>query len=354
MNANDLITAMEGLDERDVDDAKRPGRRARFTPKKIVALAAALVLLFVCVIPVAATPVSRPAYDLVYAVAPALAQRLKPVRRSDVKNGIRMEVVAAEIKNDDAEILVAFQDLQGDRIDAGTDLFDSYSIRTPYDSAGTCRFERFDPVSGVAVYTVLLKNMNGEKYRSSKITFSVRELLTHKTTAKSLTLPLTPAAVSRTPALQPAENYRGGSCADTPEFKEKLNTNNLRQLGSMLAADPANEAPVTDGVALTAAGYTDGHLRIQLRYTDILRTDNHGFLWLEDADGNRLQPVFSESFWTKAHLNNGAGNNDSIEEYVFEIAEDKLADYTVKGDFTTCEDLIRGDWEITFPLESVA
>lgn len=352
MKTNDLLAALTDIDERDINNAKHPGKRARFTPKKIIVLAAALAVLLAFALPVAAAPVSRPAYDLLYAVSPQLAQKMKPVHRSDVKSGIRMEVISANVKDDTAEILVAFKDLEGDRIDGTTDLFDSFAIRTPYDSMGTCRFERYDPETDVAVYTVLLQNMNEEKHVGSKITFSVRELLTHKRTLKDVSLPLTLAAVSKEPELTDQANYRGGSYADTPEIEQRLSEANLRQLGSVLAAEPAIEQPVTTGVTLTAAGYTDGHLRIQLRYTDIQRTDNHGFLWLEDAAGNRVNPVYSESFWAEDHKDNGTGNNDSYEEYVFEIAENKLADLTVKGDFTTCDELVTGNWEITFPLEN--
>ncbi|MBQ6065501.1 MAG: hypothetical protein IJK89_01645 [Clostridia bacterium] len=351
MKTEDILYALTDVDERDIDAAKN-GRRVRFTPKKIVALAAALAVLLACAVPVAAAPVSRPAYELVYAVSPALAQRLKPVRRSDVKEGIQMEVISAQISGAKAEILVAFRDLEGDRIDATTDLFDSYMIRSPYDAMGTCRFESYDEATGTAVYTVLMENMGGKPYKGDKITFSVYELLTGKRDINGLTLPLDLSGVSRDPALTDNADYRGGSYADTPGIEDRLSSGAIRQLGSVLAADPADERMLAEGVYLTAAGYTDGFLRVQLRFTDILRTDNHGFLWLEDAQGNRTEPLFSESFWAEGHLNNGTGNNDSFEEYVFEIPEDRLAEYVVKGDLTTANGgPIVGNWEITFPLE---
>ena len=351
MKTEDILYALNDVDERDIDAAKQ-ARRVRFTPKKIVALAAALAVLLACALPVAAAPVSRPAYELVYTVSPALAQRLKPVRRSDVKAGVQMEVISAEISGGAAEILVAFKDLEGDRIDETTDLFDSYMIRSPYDAMGTCRFESYDAATGVAVYTVLLETMGGQPYPGGKITFSVHELLTGKRDINGLTLPLDLSAVSKAPALTDNADYRGGSYADTPGIEERLSSGAIRQLGSVLAADPADERELTEGVYLTAAGYTDGCLRVQLRFTDILRTDNHGFLWLEDARGNKIEYVFSESFWAEGHRNNGTGNNDSFEEYVFEIPEDRLAEYTVKGDFTTANNgPLVGDWEITFPLE---
>lgn len=354
MKTEDLLFALNDVDERDIDRAKT-GRRVRFAPKKIVALAAALAVLLACAIPVAATPVSKPAYELVYAISPALAQRMKPVRRSDVKEGVQMEVISAQISGAKAEVLVAFRDLEGDRIDETTDLFDSYLVRSPYDAMGTCRFESYDEATGTAVYTVLMENMGNKPYKGDKITFSVYELLTGKQNVKGLTLPLDLPGVTKKPALTDGADYRGGSYADMPDIGERLSPEAIRQLGSVLAADPYDEQLLTEGVYLTAAGYTDGFLRVQLRFTDILHTDNHGFLWLEDAQGGKTEPLFSESFWAQGHRNNGAGNNDSFEEYVFEIPEDRLADYTVKGDFTTANGgPIVGGWEITFPLEAAA
>ena len=353
MKTEDLLFALNEADEREIDAAKN-GRRVKMTPKRVVALAVAAAVLLLCVFPVAATPVSKPAYELLYAVAPSLAQKMKPVQRSDVKEGIQMEVVSAEIKGDTAEILVAFKDLEGDRIDATTDLYDSFMLRTPYDTSGTCRMESYDPDTGVAVYTVMQQNMGGKAYKGDKVTFSVHELLLNKRNYDDLTLPLSLASVTKTPEMKTLsdDDYRGGSYADMPGIGERISEHTMRQLGSVLAADPAQEQQLTEGVTLTAAGYTDGHLRVQIRYADILSTDNHGFLWLENADGDRIEPVLSESFWAPGHLNNGTGNNDSIEEYLFELPEEALAEYAVHGDFTTANNgPLVGDWEITFPLE---
>ena len=352
MRTEDLLFALNDVKEEDIDAAKT-GRRVKLTPKKIIALAAALAVLLLCAVPVGAAPVSKPAYELLYAVAPGLAQQMKPVRRSDVKQGIQMEVVSAEIKGDTAVMLVAFKDLEGDRIDATTDLFDSYLLRTPYDTSGTCRMESYDPQTGVAVYTVTQQNMGGKAYSGKKATFSVHELLLNKRNLTDLPLPLAPASVTRTPAMTSDVEYRGGSYADTPGIEDRISEHTLRQLGSVMVADPALQTELTEGVTLTAAGYTDGHLRVQIRFADIHATDNHGFLWLENAAGEQIQAVLSESFWAEGHLDNGRGNNDSLEEYLFAIPEEALADYTVHGDFTTANNgPLVGDWEITFPLES--
>lgn len=49
-----------------------------------------------------------------------------------------------------------------------------------------------------------------------------------------------------------------------------------------------SEAAITElskGVTVTAYGFIDGKLHIQVYYDDILHTDNHGFVWLQDKDG---------------------------------------------------------------------
>ena len=45
------------------------------------------------------------AYDILYAVSPQTAQGLKPVRMACEDNGIRMEVIAADFRDNKAQIL---------------------------------------------------------------------------------------------------------------------------------------------------------------------------------------------------------------------------------------------------------
>ena len=55
-----------------------------------------------------------------------------------------MEVIAANIEGADAIILISLQDIMGDRLDETTDLFDSYSIHTPYAQSGGCSLVDYD------------------------------------------------------------------------------------------------------------------------------------------------------------------------------------------------------------------
>ena len=56
-------------------------------------------------------------------------------------------------------------------------------------------------------------------------------------------------------------------------------------------------SPVS-GVALTAIGYVGEKLHIQIRYDSALETDNHGYVYLKNSDGDVLDCEASISFFT--------------------------------------------------------
>ena len=43
-------------------------------------------------------------------------------------NGIKFEVISAYVEGNEAKIFISVQDIDGDRIDETTDLFDNFSI----------------------------------------------------------------------------------------------------------------------------------------------------------------------------------------------------------------------------------
>ena len=46
-------------------------------------------------------------------------------------------------RDETAQILVSMRDMMASRLDETTDLFDSYSIHTPYDQTGSMRTGKF-------------------------------------------------------------------------------------------------------------------------------------------------------------------------------------------------------------------
>ena len=135
-------------------------------------------------------------------------------------------------------------------------------------------------------------------------------------------------------------NVRGGSSRGNIDIFE-IDYKNFRFL---VPDDTISFSPV-DGVRVTGIGYIDGALRIQTYYEDIHNTDNHGYLYLADSDGNAADyEEYDISFWDDEH-------KGSYDEKVIEIPYDEIKNYQIYGEFVTCSTLIEGDWEITFPVK---
>ena len=313
---------------------KAPARPRRLRP--LIALAAVLVCLALAV-PAFAMPAlaaDPDGYALLYSISPAAAQFFKPVNRSDEDNGIRLTVDSVYLHSDTVEIYVSLQDLTGDRLDETTDLFDSYRINRGFDCSATCSLAGYDAPTRTARFLISITNFDGQNIEGDKLTFSLNRLLTGKTETEGAVTGLDLAAVQAEPATQQVE-WRGGSgiAAETGGSAAETRTA-LVPTGTLAAPVP--------GVAITAMGYVDGLLHIQVLYENILETDNHGQLWLESG-AERIECLGTLSFF-------GENGSDSYEDYYFDVTPAQLANCTLYGSFVTADTLIEGNWEITFPL----
>lgn len=108
MRGNELLDKMELIDPAYIEAADTAPNKRKSVWAKWGTLAACLCL--VCVLAVPAMAAFSPAfYELLYAVTPATAQFFKPVQRSCEDNGIRMEVTAAYIHENTAEIYLSLE-----------------------------------------------------------------------------------------------------------------------------------------------------------------------------------------------------------------------------------------------------
>ena len=267
--------------------------------RRFVAVAACLCICFCGVFSGMVYADNDFAYDTMYRISPAIAQKLKPVHESCIDQGIKLEVESAVVEGNGAKMLVSLKDIEGNRIDATADLFDSYDIHSPYDQACGCEFEGFDKETGKA-----------------------KEV---------------------TDAYKP--EIWGGGFSD-----EWLDLHDLQEFGPydipVLYPDEANAVEVLPGVFYTGCGFIDSKLHIQMRYTDIFNTDNHGFINLRTKEGNVIQEVASPNF-------SADNEKDQYVEYIFDVSPEEAGNYKVYGEFETSDGSIEGDWEITFPLKAV-
>ena len=340
MRGNELLNKMDLIDPEYILAADKKSVPKRIRLKKWCAAAACLCLISSLSVPVIAA--SMPAfYDMLYAVSPAAAQFFKPVQLSCEDNGIRMEVSAAYIHENIAEIYISIQDLEGTKFDETIDLFDSYQINTPFDCSSHCILSGYDPDPHTAEFLITIEQWDDRDITGDKLTFSLREILSNKKTYEGIIDEVNLSDIRLDNTTQKVDP-RGISGS---EFVEKYEGSAKQDLPTVLKPSGTICSPV-DGVSLTGIGYVDKYLHIQVYYKDILKTDNHGMIALINKEtGETISADGSVSFFDDA-------GESSYEDYIFtEISAETLGGYDLYGEFITSSGSIEGNWSVTFPLE---
>ena len=339
-----LISELEDT----VQEQRTAVRRGIFRAVRAMAATAAAVMCIGVVMPVLAMTVT-PVYQLMYLISPELAQFFRPVQMTDEYQGIRMEVVSAYIHENEAQIYVTMQDLEEDRIDATTDLYDSYHINTPFDSSGSCRNVGYDPETGKATFLITISQWEGKSIEGEKITFSVREFLSHKEFNEDLLIPISLSEAEERPAIMTAE-LRGFSAARDFQtiYEGIVGYDSMGHRSTrVLVPRPDSGAIPLDGIEFTGIGYVDGMLHIQFAVPEHHLNDNHGYFFLVDGSGQVRRPDCEMGFWGQ----DNAARRTVYEDCVFVISPEELSDYTLHGYFVTSGFRMKGDWSVTFPLE---
>ncbi|MDE7365615.1 MAG: DUF4179 domain-containing protein [Ruminococcus sp.] len=333
MKTDKLIDAIGMIDEKYVADAHKPCMKISHRKVKGFAIAAAAMLCIAVPLPAMTAFGSDTAYNLLYMAMPSVAQTFKPIQKSCEDKGIRMEVISADIQGDEAHFYIS---IQGDMIDETTDLYDSYNIKCPFDSVGHVSFSDFDKETKTAHFVVNIKTMNGEKIPKGKVTFSVRELIFDKHEFEGAIDGIDLSEVPKNPPTTKEVRYRGHGS------KYEIDISDYSYL--IPNAEPLS-VPI-DGVSVTGIGYIDGALHIQTYYENLLKTDNHGYVYLVDENGNLIgDNYFADiSFWE----NDGDGSYD---EKIIPVDYNELENCSLMGWFSTSNGYESGDWEVTFKMK---
>lgn len=328
-NAHALLDAIGNVREDYIADADmRTSPRIHKLP---VVLAAVLLCMALTVSALAAADV-EPVYNFLYQLSPAIAQKLKPVRLSCVDNGIELEIISADVEGDAARILLGLRDLEENRIDATTDLFDSYRIHMSGNMVATCSFAHYDESTKTACFLVEIW-ADGGKFDRKKVTFSMDRFISGKQEFAGL-LGLDPASAAAEPAVQTDVITRGYGWKD--ETWQDFSADQFLVPGEILSP--------MEGVTITGMGWIDGMLHIQTHFADILNTDAHGGLSLMDGDGNLITDVYQVDFWDE-------DRSGSYCEQIFDVTPDQLAGLRLNGYFCSADTSVEGHWEITFPVK---
>lgn len=329
-----IENAITNIDDKYIDEAlifmkneKSKKDIVLFMAKRLVACAAVMVLLVFGGLEMVVASGNIAAYEILYSLQPYLAMKLAPVNESCVDQGIKMSVEAIRVEDNKADIYIEIQDLDGDRLDESVDLFDSYNIHTNASTAGGCTFLSYDEKKKAATFLITVQQ--DKKISGKYMVFTISKLLAGKQNT-SVELPeILSAKEVKVLKNSNSVELRGGSFENAKVSILEYNGNQYRQL--------------TECVDLTAFGYIDNALHIQVYYHDILKYDNHGFIYLTNQDNEVLSPYDNFSFWD-------AKREGSYEEYIYNIEPEELQNYRILGDFTTSDTLIEGNWRVEFPI----
>lgn len=305
-------------------------------PKPLAA--AVLICLCISVAAPALAVTSDFAYHALYQISPGAAQFFIPVQKSDEDNGIQMEVVSAYLHGSTAEIYIAMRDLTGDRIDHSTDLYDSYSINRAFDSSASCRLVEYDEETKTATFLIVIKEQGSGNMEGDKITFSVREFLSHKNYYENVEIPVDLPSFTTESRVQTVAASGGGGMYYEKYWNES-------SADTLVPGQPMKKFPVA-GIDLTGIGYVDGRLHVQTAVSNRLENDNHGFFYLKDAEGNDVNEAYGLYF-----ISSGESGRIDYHESVFDIPEEEIAAYKLYGNFVTAGMRTEGDWRVTFRLE---
>lgn len=106
---------------------------------------------------------------------------------------------------------ISVQDIDGDRIDETTDLFDSFSINTPFDCSSSCENISYDTETKTATFLISISQWNEKDIIGEKITFCVREMLSNKQEYDAILTDLDLTQISATPkTITPTQIWGGG------------------------------------------------------------------------------------------------------------------------------------------------
>lgn len=323
-----------------ISNGTSPGKPTWRLSRRILAAAVAVLVCGMLAVP-ALTAYVPGIYELMYLVSPQIAQKFMPVQMKSVSNGIEMEVVSAYVHGDTAEIYLTMKDLEGERIDGTIDLYDSYNINSPFSNSGHCEFISYDEREKRATFLVRITQWENQDITGNRITFSVGCFIAQKETYENITVLKEFSGYCGNPATKKVSANGGGGTEIPDGFWDQETVTALAPAGAVQSIVPQ--------IDLTAVGNIDGKLHVQICYGEALKNDNHGFIWLEDAHGNKIEPQYGYSFFEE-----GSGQPiQSVHEDVFAVSPEKLEDYQLRGNFYTSGSYTKGDWRVTFPLEEM-
>lgn len=167
----------------------------------------------------------------------------------------------------------------------------------------SCENISYDTETKTATFLISISQWNEKDIIGEKITFCVREMLSNKQEYDAILTDLDLTQISATPkTITPTQIWGGGGT----NYNEMENNFQALKTTGILCS------PIAE-VDITAMGYVDGKLHIQVKYEDSLETDNHGYIYFKNDKGEEIHCIANIAFSTDSE------HQERYVEYVYDL-----------------------------------
>ncbi len=301
-------------------------------PKPVVVMVLVLLALLLAT-PVLATTI-RAFYQLTIQSEPATHPSSVLEGIADEDNGIRLEVQSVDVADNVAQIVFSLQDFTDNRLDATSSLGD-YFLGWPGEYLSTCQLVEYEPLAQKATFLLTISQWEQQKITGGEIILAIRQLLSRQTVYDNRPIDIVCSALPMDSETQVVA--LSGFVGEEHKMQETV----------LLPGEPKAPLPVKN-IEFTALGYVDSRLHLQIAIDSPMIDSNHGYVYFMDAAGNTVS--YNECYIFTLPANGGRKQRDYY-EFVFDIAPDKLAEYSLYGYFVTTSLVIEGDWCVSFSLK---
>lgn len=310
------------------------GKKPRHRPRRlrrVLTIAVAAAVAIGCMTPALAANVPG-VYQALYTISPAVAQFLVPVNLSCEREGVRLEVTDAYLQGHTAYISFTMQDIQGSRLTNAHATLSGWYLDSMGLGSSRCRLVSYDAQTRTAAFFVEFSNPDQTFDPKSMQTFSVSELFCGGAQAEDASLAVSLSDVPVEPPVQIHE-ISSGTLDETGQCPT--------QYAFLVPLQPLWQS--TDGVfSLSAAGYREGKLHLQLCTDESRVASASGLLELCDAEGQPVGVTAAYS-WT--------ADDRHYTETIYDIPYNALPGCALTLDTSIYETVIPGNWQVTFRLE---
>lgn len=319
--------------------------RKRVFKFKKVAVAVSILLSLVVAVPVMAS--TFPSFEgLLHTINSKFEDFLQPIQVISEKNGIKMEVVSAMKDEDMIVLYITLKDIEGNRIDETLDFNNSSRIKgiNAYSS------EVVDYNKQNKTATVRIQANSNGNFKNNKVEFSLGSFISgEKNIAGSLNNAMLADnlrnEVENTVKLN-MSNIPGGSGELYNELSDK------KQI-DILEKDKLNvEFNGISCMSISNIGIINNQLHIQTKW-DRSKFDNHGFLYLTDREGKKVDVKSASLYYTFDEAGRTSYGNNYI-EYIFDLENIDLNNINLNADVFYSEIYVEGPWKTIFKLDPIS